>query len=1137
MTSHLRVTIDDIDLVLTEDTSISVEMKNPYLNEGIDTYSYQFDVPIEGNRELFGDVDNPDSDIRLSHIEGHPMAIYVDGILFAHGKVDVIDEQTIVDKVSISMTSNKKQLKDLIGDLKLRDLQFPEEDKQDLKIGEKIGNITVSGLSDYQVRIKFRVNNYDREVHDYFTALNAYSPDAVTRKLDTKKIQPQALGFSCNKEYYIDNSDMSQKVVVAKDAEGKRRVKQDYINTTVPFGSSIMHNDGVYRRALYHNARISYLQHGIDSDGKSSSDTLIKGQYGPYYVLPADRPQSGICFFVLYVLEVLFKQLEVIYGRDQYAAIAKVPDMNRLSFFTTLCKFDVEPKYYFHSNIDSSEDDFGKFENFDANRVNEWLEERDCRGEIKANKTASADEYGFVTVLGNTFVFYPNIYAFTSKDYPSVDRTKYTQVGAFLGSGKDDNRYFFGLKSEAYTRRISSYNDTITVNLHKIDGSVVENIVMGVGGEGVDGDASEPFKYGASVMNMYANSQNLPDMSASSFIDSLWASFGLRFYYNSESNVVEPYYIRDVLKSSVVHDIFGKDVTVHPVAERITGVTIKYSSEKDRKEQLADIYNGVSNYDTSFDYLVDKTDVRKINVAQIFDSLAHGIISAGDETLYIDTETGNAFRIKINKEELDASNINALQPALFRVAQWKGVTVYKDEYDKLTDVEKQTSEISDYIEEISSEFVPLDQNDLNARKNLHTALLCPFTDEEMWSNEAEMPAIQSVVDSTVAFTHTVECYVKTDERYDPTGTDSGNSPLQDIDWGAAITLMRGGGSDAYITHFDYGYDLFNNEKWRMVAGTVTMDSDSISLYNEMYDYNGSGVVISRPYDGTYTKSEAEKLILSLWSGSNANLVSPYRVVSADSMVAHGWSRSDVGTGICTVLSGTKALTDYNGIISEFLFTPIGDNGSIMSPDEINTYLANLELRASQLRRSIMSLDAETDSSIISNYKVGKHALIQQFDVSPSDGYHSKWADFYSELLHQLHDIYYGDATEVNCPAPEGSADNGNGDGERVSLCIRAYHNAPDDIPGTNIKKGDRLCKDDAVARRGLADKFFSEYIYFLLHRKKLSIKTLCEIQYIIDMQWKDRYCIAGHTGWINLVSTRISNAKGIENVEFTMFEL
>jgi hypothetical protein len=77
------------------------------------------------------------------------------------------------------------------------------------------------------------------------------------------------------------------------------------------------------------------------------------------------------------------------------------------------------------------------------------------------------------------------------------------------------------------------------------------------------------------------------------------------------------------------------------------------------------------------------------------------------------------------------------------------------------------------------------------------------------------------------------------ESYDPSQTDDGNSPLQGIDWGLSIALMRGGGTDATIENFDYGYDGFNNAKWRISPGVYAMSSDSLDILGNEFDYNGT----------------------------------------------------------------------------------------------------------------------------------------------------------------------------------------------------------------------------------------------------------------------------------------------------------
>lgn len=61
------------------------------------------------------------------------------------------------------------------------------------------------------------------------------------------------------------------------------------------------------------------------------------GQEEPYWVLGADRPWSGVCFYVAYFLDCLFKHVNVIIKENN---IGKVEDMLRLAFFTTKCEVE-----------------------------------------------------------------------------------------------------------------------------------------------------------------------------------------------------------------------------------------------------------------------------------------------------------------------------------------------------------------------------------------------------------------------------------------------------------------------------------------------------------------------------------------------------------------------------------------------------------------------------------------------------------------------------------------------------------------------------------------------------------------------------------------------------------------------------
>lgn len=64
-----------------------------------------------------------------------------------------------------------------------------------------------------------------------------------------------------------------------------------------------------------------------------------KSKDSPYIVLEADRPGSGLCFYVGYFLDCLFSYLGVVV-KDNH--LCDVEDMKRLAFFTTKCSCDRE---------------------------------------------------------------------------------------------------------------------------------------------------------------------------------------------------------------------------------------------------------------------------------------------------------------------------------------------------------------------------------------------------------------------------------------------------------------------------------------------------------------------------------------------------------------------------------------------------------------------------------------------------------------------------------------------------------------------------------------------------------------------------------------------------------------------------
>ena len=711
---------------------------------------------MEGNRFLLGNIDDPTNIDRPVNLEHTKMRSVVDNQPFRSGTLVTSEDEEIDNALTMNISASEHSMQDLIGQLNCRDI--PVKDK--ILIGEKIGNVKCTVNYDFNIKI-----TYDGKKPDENHSI-------TSNRTSEAEFTPQALGFSfpgrCETTNSKEKAALKEEVSYGNgNVVKKPRVAQSYINVSEP-----------YPNAKYCNARIAYTHHGIDDDGKTTTTVSPKAQklgpndHWPYWVLEADRQQSGICFYVLYFLDCLFDYLDVSWDNSE---LLKIEDMRHLCFFTTHCKYDEEKKY---PDIDSF------FTN--KQQINEWLDSRGCGGQF--------------------------------------------EISDVKGKQLDDCDYH--------------YYDPLRHQTYDGHASVGQNGVTSITVEGTK--TGETMK--ADIMLMYANSDNFPDESVQTVLDSLWASFGIRFHYDYEKRHVTAYFVREVFRSNEAPiDFPGKVISMHKVAEKITGVRMKYSAESDAKEQRANVKNGVKDYDTDYDYIdypQKSTDTSK-TYEQIFRApKAYG--GDRDKTCYIDLTTGNAYRIKVNG---DATSSSDWKPALFEVGQYKGVEM--GDCSELND---------DFVEEYVSDFQPVTFNDVNYQVEIEQAsgthtdssgntvtlnqqqkqqpILAAFIDEDMEHEFIEQKIRQSIGSEFV------ECFadeiLKLIENYDPSDTEDGNSPLQEMDWGLAIALMRGGGTNATLQTYDFNYDGFGcNSKWRTVAGLYALASDSLDMWGNEFDYNGT----------------------------------------------------------------------------------------------------------------------------------------------------------------------------------------------------------------------------------------------------------------------------------------------------------
>ena len=562
-------------------------------------------------------------------------------------------------------------------------------------------------------------------------------------------------------------------------------ITEDFTNVTEPYPASPFCN---VRAAYAHN----------DGDGgtvKGNTHGSDAEDYGQYWCLPAARQQSGVCFYVLFFLDCLFEQLGVIFNKDE---LMEVEDLRRLFFYTTLCRYDEESTGRTLTNGD----------------IQEWLDSRDCGGALSfAIYTGHAKR-------GRENSFPPH---FDPSHCGSLESMGFWELPDRYDVPYGEEFYTDGLfQSVDFYEQRPGYLSPALRHTHYL-----RQVRTNLSAE-------------TEVVDMIANSGCFPDTSVSSVIKSLEASFGIRFLYDPEKRTVTARLLRNIYKEYSVRQFSGKVLSMTPLNEKITGVRMAYSAESDSKDQQKNVRYGIKDYDTEFDYIefpesrtvIDKTYQQLVTEPDI--------ITNTNRKVYIDRQTGDCYRIKI---DADATDFYSMRPVLFQVAQWKGI----EEGDC-------SEKNKDYVREFISEFKPLSQNIINAKDyNNDTVgavapILAPYLDVDM-ERELSEQRIESSIQgvkipdgATCAFGDDVSLAMcealKLRESYDPTQTDTGNSPLQDLDWGLTIGIMRGGGNNAGIENYQHNYDGFGNDKWRHTVGTYAVYSDCLTQKGEAFDYNG-----------------------------------------------------------------------------------------------------------------------------------------------------------------------------------------------------------------------------------------------------------------------------------------------------------
>lgn len=306
-------------------------------------------------------------------------------------------------------------------------------------------------------------------------------------------------------------------------------------------------------------------------------------------------------------------------------------------------------------------------------------------------------------------------------------------------------------------------------------------------------DASDYEDNKPETMFAVATSKNFPDVTVETVLNALKNAFGI-YIVNSEFN-------------SDIKIILIKDVLSNPKNVKANWSVVSEKKSLYRfKKNIVIKYSEGDDDDTAFNY----TDFENVKTIQSYNELIDLMNEKGlnpeDTTCYVDLNTGNAYRIKVDSQTYD-------NPALFEVGQFNK---YEINLGK-----KET-------EELDIDFVPVVLNDITSEEirkrhdyKIENAI---FFDLELTPRDVGWfdlgPGIVHILGSKDVF------------RIDPKELSKYGSKFM-------LGIMRGPGADMTIdpTIDDY-VDQIGGNSFVIANGTAATTADNIDLFGRQYDYNG-----------------------------------------------------------------------------------------------------------------------------------------------------------------------------------------------------------------------------------------------------------------------------------------------------------
>ncbi len=290
--NYLSLQIDNQWAYLKEGTEIALEGNNPIFSDS-GSKTYLFQLHVESNRHLFGNADDIYGESYYKAIDGKRATLYVSGIPIMTGKVSLEDEVYLDEDgcIAINLVSGNLEFAQMIEGMNCRDVELMDE----IEVGISIDKL--------QFKVRPKDPSYEGE-----------------------RGNQRDLDFDLPDEYILFTKDNPANISIAYP-------NAPYCNIRV---CSTLNSDSDFKTLLSEKYQKML---GVTAD---SSNT--------FEIFEASRRSSGLCFYVLYFLDSLFKMLKVSH-RD---GISYMEDVKRLAMVNLACDVKREnwPNGYYNEDID-----------------------------------------------------------------------------------------------------------------------------------------------------------------------------------------------------------------------------------------------------------------------------------------------------------------------------------------------------------------------------------------------------------------------------------------------------------------------------------------------------------------------------------------------------------------------------------------------------------------------------------------------------------------------------------------------------------------------------------------------------------------------------------------------------------------